>query len=106
MTLTIGARQVAAHSVGTLPIRVGVIGYGYWGPNLVRNFAEIPGSQVAAVSDLNSQRLDEVRGRYPSVACTRDYRDILRDPTIDAVIIATPVRTHYSLAIEALRAGK
>ena len=108
MTLTIGERLAPAieRRSGSEAIRVGVIGYGYWGPNLVRNFAEVPGSQVAAVSDLSSQRLAEVNGRYPSVKTTHDYRDLLNDPTIDAVVIATPVRTHFDLAMQALRAGK
>src|SRR5579859_1695643 len=108
MTLMIGERLDPAveRRTATDTIRVGVIGYGYWGPNLVRNFAEVAGSEVAMVSDLNTQRLAEVRGRYPSVKTTTDYRDLLADPTIDAVVIATPVRTHFDLAMQALRAGK
>src|ERR671933_1407012 len=108
MTLTIGERLAPAteRPTGSDTIRVGVIGYGYWGPNLVRNFAEIGGSRVVAVSDLSTQRLAEVRGRYPSVKTTTDYRDLLSDTSIDAVVIATPVRTHADLALEALRAGK
>jgi predicted dehydrogenase len=108
MTLTIGERPApaATQSANPTTIRVGVIGYGYWGPNLVRNFAEVDGSQVAAVSDLSAGRLAQVQARYPSVATTTDYRAVLNDPTIDAVIIATPVRTHYHLAMEALAAGK
>jgi predicted dehydrogenase len=108
MTLTIGERLAPAteRPTGSDTIRVGVIGYGYWGPNLVRNFAEIGGSQVVAVSDLNTQRLAEVHGRYPSVKTTTDYHDLLSDASIDAVVIATPVRTHFDLALQALRAGK
>jgi predicted dehydrogenase len=108
MTLTIGERLTPAvvRHTGTDTIRVGVIGYGYWGPNLVRNFAEVTGSIVAAVSDLSTQRLAEVRGRYPAVKTTTDYQDLLADPGIDAVVIATPVRTHFDLALQALRAGK
>lgn len=87
-------------------IRVGVIGYGYWGPNLVRRFAEELGSQVAAVSDLRSDRLDVIKRRYPSVRTTTDYRQLLADPAIDAIVIATPVSTHFELALQALRAGK
>jgi predicted dehydrogenase len=108
MTVTIGERLAPAleRRTGSDTIRVGVIGYGYWGPNLVRNFAEVAGSHVVAVSDLNSQRLAEVRGRYPSVKTTTDYRELLSDTSIDAVVIATPVRTHFDLAFQALRAGK
>ena len=87
-------------------IGVGIIGYGYWGPNLVRNFYETAGCRVVAVSDLRSQQLDRVRARYPTVETTTDYRDLLRDPRVDAVAIATPVSTHFELGMQALRAGK
>jgi predicted dehydrogenase len=87
-------------------IRIGVIGYGYWGPNLVRNFAEVPDAQVVAVSDLSPKRLSQVSARYPSVKTTTDCRDLFDDPTIDAVVVATPVSTHYDLALTALRADK
>src|SRR5207253_123681 len=66
------------------PIRVGVIGYGYWGPNLVRNFAETPGAQMVVVSDLSPDRLAQVSGRYPAVRTTTDVHELLSDPTIDA----------------------
>ena len=87
-------------------IRVAVIGCGYWGPNLARNFSESPGSQLAAVADLNPKRLAMIQARYPGVRVTSDHREVLRDPTIDAVAIATPVRTHFKLAHEALEADK
>ena len=87
-------------------IGVGIIGYGYWGPNLVRNFYETPGCKVIAVSDLRAEQLTRVRGRYPTVETTTDYRDLLKDPRIDAVAIATPVSTHFDLGMQALRAGK
>ena len=87
-------------------IRVGVIGYGYWGPNLVRRFVEDRGSEMAAVSDVRSERLDVVRSRYPTIRTVADHRELLLDPGIDAIAIATPVSTHFDLALEALRAGK
>jgi predicted dehydrogenase len=87
-------------------IGVGIIGYGYWGPNLVRNFYETADCRVVAVSDLRDNQLARVRARYPTVETTTDYRDLLRDPRIDAVAIATPVHTHFELAMQALRAGK
>jgi predicted dehydrogenase len=90
----------------TAPVGVGVIGYGYWGPNLVRNFAELPGARVVAVSDLNTSRLASVQARYPSVETTTDYQDLLANPSIGAIAISTPVSTHYPLAKEALAAGK
>lgn len=87
-------------------IRIGVIGYGYWGPNLVRNFMETREATVAAVSDLSAERLGEVQRRFPGVKTTTDYRELLRDPDIDAIAIATPVGTHYELGLAALTAGK
>lgn len=87
-------------------IKMAVIGYGYWGPNLVRNFMEVPGSRVVAVSDLRSDRLAQVHARFPTIRATTDYRELLADPTIDAVAIATPVSTHFGMALQALEAGK
>ncbi len=87
-------------------IGIGVIGYGYWGPNLVRNFSETPGSKVVAVSDLRSERLAQVQARYPSTKVTADHRDLFIDPDIDAVVVATPVGSHFDLVMQALHAGK
>jgi predicted dehydrogenase len=87
-------------------IGVGVIGYGYWGPNLVRNFAEAPGSSVAAVADVHPERIALARRRYPMIETTTDYRDLLVDARIDAIAIATPVYTHFELAMQALQSGK
>ena len=85
---------------------VGVIGYGYWGPNLVRNFHESNVSKVAMVSDLNDARLKLVERRYPSVQTTLEHGDLLSSDSVDAVVIATPVHTHFDLAMSALKAGK
>ncbi|MFH7024944.1 MAG: Gfo/Idh/MocA family protein [Heteroscytonema crispum UTEX LB 1556] len=87
-------------------INIGVIGYGYWGPNLVRNFSEIPGAQVTTVSDFKAELLVKVQARYPKINLTTDCCDIFADPKIDAVAIATPVSTHFDLALAALQAGK
>jgi predicted dehydrogenase len=87
-------------------VRVGVIGYGYWGPNMVRNFSEAPGCEVAAVSDLSEDRLAAVRRRYPAVRTSTDFHSLLADASIDAIVIATPVSSHFPLAMEALQAGK
>ena len=87
-------------------IRIGVIGYGYWGPNLVRNFAEAQDAEVAAVADLDPARLELVRKRYPAVRTTTRFQDLLEDPTIDAIAVATPVQTHFELGMAALKAGK
>jgi predicted dehydrogenase len=87
-------------------IRVGVIGYGYWGPNLARNFAEVSGSTVSMVCDQREERLAIARSRLPSARLTTDATEVIGDTATDAVAIATPVSTHYDLARQALRAGK
>jgi predicted dehydrogenase len=87
-------------------IRMGVLGYGYWGPNLVRNFAEAEGAEVTVVCDLLPGPLKKVRSRYPAVMTTNDEREVLNNSQIDAVAIATPVSTHFDLALRALQAGK
>lgn len=87
-------------------IGVGIIGYGYWGPNLVRNFMEAPGSTVPVVCDLSVDRLAQAKRRYPSIKTTDDVGVLLDDPAVDAVAIATPVSTHFKLAMQALKAGK
>ena len=87
-------------------VRVGVIGYGYWGPNLVRNFSELSGSIVTSVCDASPERLSQVRSRYPWVSTATDSQAVISDPRIDVVIVATPVGTHFSLAMASLQAGK
>lgn len=87
-------------------INIGIIGYGYWGPNLVRNFAETSAATVAAVADLDSAKLELVQRRYPAVKTTTDYRDLIADPSIDAIAVATPVNSHFELGMAALKAGK
>src|ERR1044072_5790628 len=87
-------------------LQVGVIGYGYWGPNRVRNFMACPGSSVVGVSDLVEDRLLPLRKLYPNLRITKDSADLISDPSIDAIVIATPVSTHFDLAIAALQAGK
>lgn len=87
-------------------INIGIIGYGYWGPNLVRNFAETPGAEVVAVADLDPARLQIVQRRYPTIKVTTELHELLRDPSIDAIAIATPVNTHFELGMAVLKAGK
>jgi predicted dehydrogenase len=87
-------------------INVGIVGYGYWGPNLVRNFAETPGASVAAVVDVDPAKLAIVQRRYPAVKATTDFQDLLKDPSIDAIALATPVSTHFELGMAVLGAGK
>ncbi len=87
-------------------IKVGVIGYGYWGPNLVRNFMEAPGSTVVAVCDLRPERLDSLKNRYPSIKTINNCDELFSDTSIDAIAIATPVSSHFDIAMAALGAGK
>ena len=87
-------------------IGIGVIGYGYWGPNIVRNLSEVPGARVVALCDLRSDRLLLAQQRFPHLTTTRDYRDLFANPQVDAVAIATPVSTHFEFGTAALRAGK
>ena len=87
-------------------INIGVIGYGYWGPNLVRNFAELGGATVAGVADQDTKKLELVQRRYPGLKTFNNFQHLLEDSSIDAVAIATPVSTHFELGMAALRAGK
>jgi predicted dehydrogenase len=87
-------------------MKVGVIGSGYWGPNLIRNLVENKRVQGVIVCDLERPRLERIRQRYPIQGTTTDFQDILDDPGILAVVIATPLSTHFSLAKRALEAGK
>jgi predicted dehydrogenase len=86
-------------------LRVGVIGCGYWGPKLVRNFRELPGARLDLVSDLREDRLAEIKQIYPDVNTTRNFQDLLND-NLDAVVVATPVNTHFAIVKAALLAGK
>ncbi len=87
-------------------IRVGIIGYGYWGPNLVRNFADDSNASVRAISDRRADRLSIARHRYPFSSFHPDPAGMIADPDVDAIVVATPVDTHYDLALAALKAGK
>ena len=86
-------------------VRVGIIGVGYWGPNLVRCFQELPECQVAYICDRNTKSCDEICHRFPDVIGTTDAADLLRRDRVDAAVIATPIKTHYPLAMRALDAG-
>jgi predicted dehydrogenase len=85
---------------------IGVIGCGYWGPNLLRNFAENESAQLRWICDLDEQRLASMSRRYPMAQTTTDYRAVINDENVDAVAVVTPVATHYKIAKELLRAGK
>jgi predicted dehydrogenase len=88
------------------PVRTGVVGLGYWGPNLIRNLNDLEASELRWICDLDRARLDTFARRYPNVRPTREFEDLLADPELEAVAIATPVSTHFPLAMAALREGK
>ena len=87
-------------------LRVGVVGAGYWGPNVVRTFAELPDCQVAYVCDQRPGRLQYIAERFPGLRLTERYDELLADPSLDAIAVVTPVSTHRALAGAALEAGK
>src|SRR5882672_423937 len=95
-----------SRSGGGNMLRVGVIGYGYWGPNIVRNLHGQKNCQAVMVCDTNPNALNRVRKIYPGIATTTDANDVLRSPEVDAVAVITPVWTHYELAKTALENGK
>jgi len=88
-----------------MSLKIGIVGYGYWGPNLVRNFNRTDGCDVMAVCDRSEERLAQASGLYPGVKTYRDYDEFL-ECGLDAVAVATPVASHYPLAMRALEAGK
>ncbi len=87
-------------------LRVSVIGFGYWGPNLVRNFSKCGGCRLVAVADLDASRREKVRHLYPTIDVLETADELLERDDIDAVAIATPISTHYRLAEQALASGK
>src|SRR5439155_2204232 len=99
-------RSNASTSKVKTMIRIGVIGYGYWGPNIVRNLRGVDGCEVATVCDRSPGALARVAQAYPDVATTTDASELMTSPKIDAVAIVTPVHTHFPLAKSALQHGK
>ena len=87
-------------------LNVGIVGCGYWGPNLIRNFRALPGCRVKYVCDRDENRLRHVKSLYPEVDTTPRFEDLIECKTLDAVVVATPVGTHHALALAALQAGK
>lgn len=87
-------------------LKIGVIGYGYWGPNVVRNFHRGPDSRVSMICDQNSRMLERVNCDYPEIKATSDSAELTRSPDVDAVAVVTPVWTHYELGKQALLNGK
>jgi predicted dehydrogenase len=88
------------------PIRIAIVGLGYWGPNLVRVIHDLPETEVAAVCDLEAEKLTRISRRYPHTRATTSYEEVLAADDVDAVAIATPVASHYELALRALQSQK
>lgn len=88
------------------PVRTGVVGLGYWGPNLARNLSDHSRSELTWLCDLNETALAGIARRHPGTATTTSFETMLADPELDAIAIVTPVSTHYDLAVAALEAGK
>src|SRR5437763_3712927 len=94
---------LATMNGGTL--RIGVVGVGYWGPNLARNFAAIEGSELAWSCDSSPEALERMASQFPGARPTAELEDLLADDTLDAIVLATPVATHAELTVKVLRAG-
>lgn len=92
--------------INAAPVTFAVVGLGYWGPNLLRVLGDDPGVEVKWICDLDPARLARFQRRHPTAATTTELRDVLEDPDVDAVAIATPIFTHFDLASASLRAGK
>lgn len=92
--------------MGTKSVTIGILGAGYWGPNLIRSFAETPGCELRYVCDLRQDLLAKVAKRFHQVNTTTRFEDLLQDPEVDGIVIATPATTHADLAAKALQAGK
>ena len=88
------------------PLGVVVVGYGYWGPNIVRNVLERPELELLALCERDAGRAGKFAARYPDIPTLADFDAVLADPLVDAVCIATPPRTHHVLVRRALEAGK
>ncbi|HYK66083.1 MAG TPA: Gfo/Idh/MocA family oxidoreductase [Patescibacteria group bacterium] len=91
---------------GRASLNVAIVGYGYWGPNVARNFSQIDGARISYICDLDDDRRARARRAFPYAVITRDVEQLLADQSVDLVAIATPVSTHYALAERALTAGK
>jgi predicted dehydrogenase len=87
-------------------VRIGLIGYGYWGPNLARNFHQLPEAWLTACADADPARLAEAARLYPFTQAATDYRELLENEDLDAIVVATPARSHYEIALAALQHGK
>jgi predicted dehydrogenase len=88
------------------PVRIGVVGLGYWGPNIARNFAAIGGCELRWLCDSDAGARDRLAAAFPGARATGELDDLLQDEELDAVVLATPVPTHAELAVRVVQAGK
>ena len=88
------------------PIKVGVVGCGYWGPNLIRNFRSLQDCTLKVMCDLNEERLAHLKTLYPEVKGETDFDNLVNNPALDAIVIATTLKSHYAMARASLLAGK
>lgn len=88
------------------PLAIGIVGYGYWGPNLARNFCNLASAKLVAVADLDESRLEAMQDLYPAVAGFKDFGEMLQQVELDAIAIASPIASHHALAKASLLAGK
>ena len=100
------SKSKKAERKATRAVRIGVVGHGYWGPNLVRNFHDLPTAELVAVCDSREERLRPLAKKFPLVKLTSCHQDLISDRSIDALVVATPISTHFEIAREALHAGK
>jgi predicted dehydrogenase len=111
---TVASSLNGVHAPSSIPVPsirrqirgIAIVGLGYWGPNWVRNFSQIQGIERVVCCDFSRPRLDHIKGRYPSVVVTDQLERVLDDPLVDAVVVATPVNTHFEIASRCLKAGK
>ena len=87
-------------------INIGIIGCGHWGPNHIRSFSYLPNSTIVAAADMDNHRLQYIAEQYPHLSTHKDYKEILENPNVEAVVISTPTHTHYEITKKALQAGK
>ena len=87
-------------------MKIAVVGLGYWGPNLVRNFLATDGVKNVVCCDIHPKRFEKIASRFHGVETTSDFDEVIRRSDIDAIVLATPVSTHYPLGMRALEAGK
>ena len=101
-----GANGGAAAATPARPLKVGLLGLGYWGPNLARNFGRLPGAELKWLCDLSPELRTRYEPQFPQTTFTDRYEELLEDPELDAIVLASPVPTHFKLGMLALEAGK